>query len=116
MIPLGVALFFLSVGIFESENNILFGITLAFSAGVFLCISLSDLLPEIQFHSHDRLAMSGMLVSGAVAAVAIDLLPLWASTARDVQPEDVAFSVSLESVSLESVSLESVSLESVSAG
>ena len=76
MIPLGVGLFFLSVGIFESEKNILFGITLAFSAGVFLCISLSDLLPEVQFHSHDRLAMSGMLILGVVAAIAIDLLPL----------------------------------------
>ena len=28
--------------------------TLAFAAGAFVCISLSDLLPEIQFHSHDR--------------------------------------------------------------
>ncbi len=76
MIPAGVALFFLGIGVFESEQKLLFGTTLAFSAGVFLCISLSDLLPEVQFHSHDRLAMSGMLILGVVAAVIVDLLPL----------------------------------------
>ena len=27
---------------------------LAFSAGAFICIALSDLLPEVHFHSHDR--------------------------------------------------------------
>ena len=32
----------------------LIGYTLAFSSGAFLCIALSDLLPEIQFHHHDR--------------------------------------------------------------
>jgi zinc and cadmium transporter len=37
---------------------------LAFSAGTFLCISLSDLLPELQFHSHDRLKLSLALLLG----------------------------------------------------
>ena len=37
---------------------------LAFSAGVFLCISLSDLLPEVQFHSHDMWMLSGALLTG----------------------------------------------------
>jgi zinc and cadmium transporter len=37
---------------------------LAFSAGTFLCISLSDLLPELQFHSHDRLKLSVALLLG----------------------------------------------------
>jgi zinc and cadmium transporter len=41
---------------------------LAFSAGTFLCISLSDLLPELQFHQHDRVKLSlAMLVGLAVA-------------------------------------------------
>jgi len=31
---------------------------LAFSAGAFICIALSDLLPEVQFHSHDRVALT----------------------------------------------------------
>jgi zinc and cadmium transporter len=37
---------------------------LAFSAGTFLCIALSDLLPELQFHSHDRVPMSVALLAG----------------------------------------------------
>ena len=37
---------------------------LAFSAGTFLCIALSDLLPELQFHSHDRLPLSVALLTG----------------------------------------------------
>ena len=39
-------------------------IALAFSAGTFLCIALSDLLPELQFHSHDRLPLSAALLTG----------------------------------------------------
>ncbi len=76
MCPAGVALFYLGVQAFGDEQQFLFGITLAFSAGVFLCISLSDLLPEVQFHSHDRLAMSGMLLLGVATAAAIELIPL----------------------------------------
>jgi zinc and cadmium transporter len=44
---------------------------LAFSAGTFLCISLSDLLPELQFHRHDRVKLSAALLAGlAVAHIA----------------------------------------------
>ena len=32
--------------------------------GTFLCIALSDLLPELQFHSHDRLKLSVALLVG----------------------------------------------------
>lgn len=41
---------------------------LAFSAGVFLCIALSDLLPEMEFHSHDRFSLTSMLLLGLIAA------------------------------------------------
>jgi zinc and cadmium transporter len=41
---------------------------LAFSAGTFLCISLSDLLPELQFHRHDRVKLSIALVLGLALA------------------------------------------------
>ena len=44
------------------------GYTLAFAAGAFLCISLSDLLPEIQFHSHDRFLLLVALVVGVALA------------------------------------------------
>jgi zinc and cadmium transporter len=41
---------------------------LAFSAGMFLCIALGDLLPEIHFHDHDRLTMTTMLLLGILLA------------------------------------------------
>ncbi|MFM7130843.1 MAG: ZIP family metal transporter [bacterium] len=43
---------------------------LAFSSGTFLCISLSDLLPELHFHSHDRVKLSISLLAG-VALMAL---------------------------------------------
>ena len=36
------------------EEGAVIGYVLSFAAGVFLCIALGDLLPEIHFHSHDR--------------------------------------------------------------
>lgn len=44
---------------------------LAFSAGIFLCIALSDLLPEIHFHSHDRFKMTVVLLTGIFLSLAI---------------------------------------------
>ena len=38
----------------SSEMTVI-GCALAFATGAFLCIALSDLLPEIHFHGHDRL-------------------------------------------------------------
>jgi zinc and cadmium transporter len=75
MIPLGVAVF--GVGLAGAPSSTVAGWTsgaLAFSAGTFLCIALSDLLPELQFHSHDRLKLSiallaGMALMAATAAV-----------------------------------------------
>ena len=74
MCPLGAILFFLTVNQFESREWIL-GFALAFSAGMFLCISLGDLLPEVHFHSHDRVSLSAMLVLGIAIAFAIEQLP-----------------------------------------
>jgi zinc and cadmium transporter len=37
---------------------------LAFSAGAFICIALSDLLPEVQFHSHDRVKLTLVFLLG----------------------------------------------------
>lgn len=65
MIPLGVGLFFAGLRIAGQEASA--GITaaaLAFSAGTFLCIALSDLLPELHFHSHDRVKLSIALLAG----------------------------------------------------
>ncbi|MCE9624361.1 MAG: ZIP family metal transporter [Deltaproteobacteria bacterium] len=49
MIPLGAIL---AYGLIGPEHNLLIGKAIAFSAGTFLHISLSDLLPEVHKHSH----------------------------------------------------------------
>lgn len=71
-VPLGVALYELGVapaGEAGPSTGVAAGV--AFSAGVFLCVAMSDLLPELQFHDHDRLALSAAVVAGlGVAEVA----------------------------------------------
>jgi zinc and cadmium transporter len=69
--PLGVALFFLGFSHFSDFQTAIVGCALAFSAGVFVCISLSDLLPELEFHAHDRVKLSLALLIGVAAAYAI---------------------------------------------
>lgn len=73
MCPLGVLLFF-GLQRMLSTHEPLIGAALAFSAGVFLCISLGDLLPEIQFHHHDRLHLSLSLLSGVLVAWCLSLI------------------------------------------
>jgi zinc and cadmium transporter len=41
---------------------------LALSAGMFLCIALSDVLPELQFHRHDRIKLTAALLAGLALA------------------------------------------------
>ena len=53
------------------------GLLLAFAAGAFLCIALSDLLPEIQFHSHDRGWLVGALLLGLVLSLALFYLEVF---------------------------------------
>lgn len=72
--PLGAALFWLGATRLGGEQSLLVSGALAFSAGCFLCIALSDLLPEIAFHSHDQWKLSGALALGIVLAVGIELL------------------------------------------
>lgn len=50
------------------------GAALAFSAGTFLFIALSDLLPEVQFHRHDRVWLSLALLAGIVLMGGIGFL------------------------------------------
>lgn len=68
--PLGAVLFFLYLnrGNGATPDSAIAACALAFSAGVFLCISLSDLLPEIQFHAHDRIKLSALLLLGVGTA------------------------------------------------
>src|SRR5258708_5352218 len=62
--PLGALLFYLGAGYVVDGNVPVLGYALAFCAGSFLCIASSDLLPELQFHSHDRFKLSFMLMAG----------------------------------------------------
>jgi zinc and cadmium transporter len=65
MIPVGVIIFSLGMGTMSPGRAASWTAdALAFSAGTFLCIALSDLLPELQFHSHDRFKLSVALVVG----------------------------------------------------
>jgi zinc and cadmium transporter len=69
--PLGAILFFLGASEAHASQPQVLGAALAFSAGTFLCISTSDLLPELQFHAHDRLKLSAALVLGLALAAGI---------------------------------------------
>lgn len=76
MCPLGAVLFALGIDSapFAAVRASLLSSALAFSAGVFLCISMSDLLPEIEFHSHDRVGLSVSLATGILTALVLSLL------------------------------------------
>jgi zinc and cadmium transporter len=68
-IPAGAALFYFGAGQFSGGQFL--GAALAFTAGTFLCISTSDLLPEIQFHTHDRWKLTFALLLGLGLAALI---------------------------------------------
>jgi zinc and cadmium transporter len=72
--PLGAALFYFGVNQFAGTHGAFLGYSLAFCAGSFLCIASSDLLPELQFHSHDRFKLSIALLAGLSIAFLIGQL------------------------------------------
>jgi zinc and cadmium transporter len=73
-IPLGVVIFYAtwSADNMANSDSVLppqvLALALAFAAGMFLCVSLSDLLPELQFHQHDRVKLSLALLLGLAVA------------------------------------------------
>ncbi len=66
-IPVGVAVFAFGL----SGLGDMTGLVLAGAGGMFLCIATSDLLPELQFHSHDRVGLSVALLAGIAVALGI---------------------------------------------
>jgi zinc and cadmium transporter len=70
-IPAGVILFQLGASQYLESVHVFLGSALAFTAGTFLCIAASDLLPELQFHSHDRVKLSVALLAGLGLSVLI---------------------------------------------
>jgi zinc and cadmium transporter len=75
MVPVGVVAFHLTRGAIARDlQGQLTGAALALSAGTFLLIALSDLLPEVQFHRHDRLALFLALALGVALMGGIAVL------------------------------------------
>jgi zinc and cadmium transporter len=72
--PFGALLFYAGASRFFGVNSAFLGSALAFCAGTFLCVACADLLPELQFHSHDRLKLSVALVAGLLIAFLIGRL------------------------------------------
>ena len=71
--PAGLLLTYVGVQRMGPWQHTAVGCALGFSAGVFLCIALADILPEIQFHRHDRVKLTSALLAGVVLALAIGL-------------------------------------------
>jgi len=76
MCPIGAVLFTLGIDAapFAAIRASLLSAVLAFSAGVFVCISMSDLLPEIEFHTHDRVGLSVSLTAGIMVAALLSVV------------------------------------------
>jgi zinc and cadmium transporter len=69
--PTGALLFYLGAAPWAHAHPGWLGGALAFCAGTFLCIACADLLPELQFHAHDRFKLSFALLLGLAAALVI---------------------------------------------
>jgi len=72
--PLGALFFFFVLRSSAFNEHVVVGCALAFAAGVFVCIALGDLLPELQFHPKDRFKLSATLLLGVVLAYGTGML------------------------------------------
>jgi zinc and cadmium transporter len=72
--PLGALLFVLGVQGFSDHQALIVGLALSVSAGVFICIALADLLPEMEFHTHNRIWLTLALLAGVAIAWGIRFL------------------------------------------
>ena len=73
MCPLGALLFFFGIDGLSGSQDAVVAAALAFAAGTFICIALSDLLPEVHFHSHDRVKLTLVFLVGIALAFGIGL-------------------------------------------
>jgi zinc and cadmium transporter len=74
IVPLGAVAFLGSLRVFGGQQDTLVGVAMALAAGAFLCIAAADLLPEVQFHSHDRLLLTSSLALGLAIAWGITVM------------------------------------------
>jgi len=91
--PLGAMLFYAGASHFFGANPVFLGGALAFCAGTFLCIAGADLLPELQFHAHDRLQLSLALLAGLAVAVVVGQL---GHAGNDHHPEPAPIQIGQE--------------------
>ncbi len=66
--PVVALLTFWGIGFLGHWEEEVVGYVLVLAAGAFLCISLSDLLPEIHFHTHDRAKLTVCFLVGIALA------------------------------------------------
>lgn len=74
VVPIGAFGFLTSLALFGGRQDAVLGIAMAMAAGAFLCIAAADLLPEVQFHSHDRVLLTTALAMGLAIAWGITAL------------------------------------------
>jgi zinc and cadmium transporter len=74
VVPLGAVAFLLSLPFAQGREDSVLGIAMAVAAGAFVCIAAADLLPEVQFHSHDRILLTTALALGLALAWGITVL------------------------------------------
>lgn len=74
IVPLGAVAFLASLRLFGDRQGDVLGIAMAMAAGAFICIAAADLLPEVQFHSHDRVLLTASLALGLTIAWGITVL------------------------------------------
>jgi zinc and cadmium transporter len=68
MVPLGAFGFVVGLRFFGAHEGTVLGVAMGMAAGAFICIAAADLLPEVQFHSHDRLLLTTALALGMAVA------------------------------------------------
>ena len=74
VVPLGAVAFLASLRLFGGHQGTILGVAMALAAGAFLCIAAADLLPEVQFHSHDRVLLTSSLALGLMIAWGITVM------------------------------------------
>ena len=71
VVPAAAFLAYWGVDSLGAAQDAVLARALAFSAGAFLCVALSDLLPEIHFHRHDRLKLTAAFLIGIALSYAL---------------------------------------------
>jgi len=68
VVPIGAVAFLASLPLAGGRQDAVIGIAMAIAAGAFICIAAADLLPEVEFHSHDRVLLTTALSLGLALA------------------------------------------------